>query len=1237
MTPPSATDPTSPSRPLLDAFGSRLDPHELLQGLQQQGLTEVGLRASDNGITVVSNIAANDERAARALTWLRTRLSPLVSVKLEHGAPKPELEDTRTRFPVVVSLAELFDPIEEISNALSWLLRRLRLQGGGAARAAAIFSEELSPPMDHFARKLSESVASLDLAASISVLDPKLGLVEQSSPNAELHLLLWLRPGSELGIRQAALMAASTDSAALRWLARAMTNPFVLPIGQDILLDGVAWGVSRRPTIAAQSGGPAPLSPIRVDLDRCSECTLCEQLCPTGYLGKRGLPKLEDPAACLLCYECVEACPVDALRPVYGPETALLTRTLMHRPGWLSRLVGARGPSFPAPFPPSYLLPKPEAKAEAKRPFYVLGLAVMTMQEHAAVLLKDGKVVGAIEKERLTRQRHAGWHPPERPGVTAAIDPTLCIEETFCRGPIRALLEEEGITIEDIDLIAVNGLHGRLRRAFSFLDAEKPIPALQVGRVLYVPHHLAHAASAFRLGGARSAWIMTIDGRGDRECGAVFRAEDGEIRPVRTVLALDDRSIGGVYEGVTRILGFGGHGQGSTMALAAFGAPTENMAPFLGVNQDGELVVHESGLDTAFESQRRRYDQPMTAEHHNLAASLQQALERVAVHLLEQSAGSDPLEALCLAGGVALNCRMNNQLRLHFSPEQVFVQPGANDAGTAMGAALEGWHRASEGEPAAPLEGAYLGPEMPEDLIEVALQRSGLVYKRPANLVEAVAERLASGQIVCWFQGRMEFGPRALGARSILADPRNSALKDRLNAIKDRQPWRPFGPSILAGFEEDWLEHGFDSRFMLFTLPVPAEKRSAIPVVIHVDGTTRPQVVHPTTHPIYHELISAFHRLTGIPMVVNTSFNRRGEPIVCTPEDAVDSFIGLGRSRPESEGGTIAPDALAIGPFIVEHPLRVAPPEEVLPSDAELSQLPGGRRLALRITRQCNWSCRHCTLDDIPTHAERSTEEALLSLARGRRASCDELVIMRGEATLRADLPLLVERARGMGYRFVQIQTNAFALTRPYVRDALLAAGVDTFEVTVLAASEEVHDRLSGATGTLRPTLAAIQTLVRSGRDVLFSIPVLQQNLPQLQALVRVAAKLGVKRIQFNFPRPVELPTGIRMNGIPRLVDAAVVVARAATLAESAGLQASTEAFPFCLLPESLRSSPEVTEDWSRHRVDDLHLTHERLGAHRRQHRPEAPPCRTCRFASSCPKTWATYLELFGSDELTTL
>ena len=472
---------------------------------------------------------------------------------------------------------------------------------------------------------------------------------------------------------------------------------------------------------------------------------------------------------------------------------------------------------------------------------------------------------------------------------------------------------------------------------------------------------------------------------------------------------------------------------------------------------------------------------------------------------------------------------------------------------------------------------------------------------------------------MCWFQGRAEFGPRALGARSILADPRRADMHARVNRIKDREPWRPFGPSILAGHEKEWFEDGFDSRFMLFARKL--KRRAArVPAVAHVDGTSRPQSVHAASNPPYYEMIAAFYKRTGVPMVLNTSFNRRGEPIVCSPNDAVDCFLSM------AEAG-----ALVMGPFVARRePARLAV------DDAALAALPGGRRLMLRLTARDDCDPAHGPISDIAHLPDRSFADAVRALAAGRKAGCSELVIMRGEAAVRQDLAECLGRARAMGYGFIQIQTSGRSLARAAARARLLPL-IDAFEITVFAADEATHDALTRRPGSLRETLAGARAAVSAGREVVLLVPVLRKNMSRLIPIAALAARLGVRRVQFCFPRPVETAEGVQAEALARLSDAAPRIREALRAAAAAGLAASTEGVPFCHLDAAQRSGPDSEESWPRFRVDDLHRLEAALGDARSGSRPEAPACRGCGVRDSCPRTWASYLALFGGSELTPL
>jgi carbamoyltransferase len=1148
------------SRPVTDYFGTRLQPRELVAGLDSLGLRDFLLVLSDEGAALKVRGDIGADAVARAMTWLRGRLSPLLPCRAEAGAVKPggAFEDRRRRPTWIIALGEIFDEGKDAARVEADVLARL----GGDAR-----------------------------------------------------VISWLRPGGAQGVRPARIIAASREPKALAWLKSAMAEDEPsLPVDADILLDGLEWGVARRPTIARASTAGEE-APILVDPARCTGCGTCAEVCPAKSLAAKGTFAPGGMESCLSCFDCVEACPQDALRPLYGDSSATTARSLAGRPGWLSRLRGAPGPALPALFPPSYLLPKPEPK---KKPKWVLGLAVTTMQEHAAALLEDGEVAGAVEEERLSRVRHHGFAPKGRPGSTLASDPTLCLEEVLCRRAVGALLSGRGLTLDDMDVIAVNGIPARYRGAYRAHEAGKPIPVLRAGRVVYVPHHLSHAASAWRLSGQKDSWVLTVDGRGDRETAAVFRGSRGRLRQISEILSLTDHSIGGVYETVTRLLGFGSHGQGSVMALASFGKPVYDLSRYLSRRARGAYAIHERGLVERFKALARAPGAPLKSGHKDMAASLQAALEKTILGILKD-AGVPRGASLCLAGGVALNCRMNELIRRTFKPRAMFVQPAANDAGTALGAALEA--AAIEGTPAArALAHPNLGPEFTEDELRAALEHAGLVYERSDSVPRETAALLAKGEVVCWFQGRAEFGPRALGARSILADPRRAEMHARVNRIKDREPWRPFGPSILAGHEAEWFVDSFDSRFMLFALKLLKGRAARVPAVAHADGTSRPQSVHAAASPLYHALIAAFHQLTGVPMVLNTSFNRRGEPIVCSPNDAVDCFLSMSEA-----------DALVLGHFVA----RRAPARSAI-DDATLAALPGGRRLMLRLTVRDDCDPAHAPIADIAHLPDRGFSDAVRALASGRKASCSELVIMRGEASLRPDLAELLGRARAMGYGFIQIQTSGRSLARAGTR-ALLLPLIDAFEITLFAADAATHDTLTGRPGSLRETLAGAKAAVTAGREVVLLVPVLRRNLSRLLPVAALAAKLGVRRVQFCFPRPVETAGGIQAEALARLSDAAPRIREALRAAAATGLAASTEGVPFCHLDAEQRAGPDSEEKWARFRVDDLNRLEESLASARSGSRPEAPACRGCGVRDSCPRTWAHYLALFGGSELTPL
>ena len=568
---------------------------------------------------------------------------------------------------------------------------------------------------------------------------------------------------------------------------------------------------------------------------------------------------------------------------------------------------------------------------------YVLGINA-AFHDSSAALLKDGVPVAAAEEERFTHIKHA-----KRPV------PFLSYQLPF--HAIDYCLAEAGIALRDVDRIAYSfdptiALEGRDPATISLplepsrnppADGRNPWEPLflagivnaprflvddiphHLGRLRagigghaelppfeFVEHHLAHAASAYYVSGFHESAILTLDGRG--ELATTLHAVGQGPRIEKLAHVEYPHSLGILYEQVTTYLGFlHSSDEYKVMALASDG--TERFVPrfreLVELSEDGGYRVTYADLEAEFGPRRGR-GEPLAARHFDVAAALQRVLEESVLNLARWLHGQTGLPDLCMAGGVALNCVMNARLRDEGPFRRIFIQPAAGDAGTALGAAYV--VDARERGQTAPftMTHAFLGPGYDEARIRRALERSRLPYTRPPDIAAAVADLLAADKIVGWFQGRMEWGPRALGARSILAAPSDPNMKDRLNAIKDREEFRPVAPAVLEEHTGDYFTPADPSPFMLFVCDVKQEKAAEIAAVRHVDGTARIQTVAERDAPLYHRVIRCFMERTGIPVVVNTSFNTMGRPIVCTPEDALECYA----SSPL--------DALAIGPYLLE-------------------------------------------------------------------------------------------------------------------------------------------------------------------------------------------------------------------------------------------------------------------------------------------------------------------------------
>ncbi|HEX5418394.1 MAG TPA: carbamoyltransferase C-terminal domain-containing protein [Gammaproteobacteria bacterium] len=557
--------------------------------------------------------------------------------------------------------------------------------------------------------------------------------------------------------------------------------------------------------------------------------------------------------------------------------------------------------------------------------------------DSAACLVQDGQLVAAAEEERFTRIKHgkrpvpfSTWELPyhaidfclARAGidlsaldhVAYSYDPSLLLRTQDDR--ISLPLEPSAHAkagpapweplflayIVNAERQLVDGAPHHLRARFS--------TAKTAGhwRWHFVEHHLSHEASAFLASPFDATAVLTIDGRGERTATSYGHYADGKYRRLAQVPL--PHSLGLLYEEVTAHLGFlRSSDEYKVMALASYGRPAyaDLFRDIVRADTDGRYQVRAPRLAERF-GPARRPGAELAREHFDIARSLQLVLEDTVLELARWLRRETGAENLCMAGGVALNCVLNSRLRDAGVFRRVWIQPAAGDAGTALGAALWiDWNERAH-ERRYRMEHVYLGSDFREAEIEAVLDRAKLPYRRLDEVAEETAELLARNRIVGWFQGRMEFGPRALGARSILASPLDSAMQQRLNDIKDREDFRPVAPVVLEEEAANWFAKAQASPFMLFVFDLEEDKAARIPAVRHVDGTARVQTIRREQHPLYYDLVKAFQRRTGVPVLVNTSFNTRGQPIVCTPRDAVECFY------------TSPLDALVMGPFLLEKP-----------------------------------------------------------------------------------------------------------------------------------------------------------------------------------------------------------------------------------------------------------------------------------------------------------------------------
>ena len=566
----------------------------------------------------------------------------------------------------------------------------------------------------------------------------------------------------------------------------------------------------------------------------------------------------------------------------------------------------------------------------------ILGLAAPFGHDSSAALFVDGRVVAAAEEERFTRKKHAEGQRP----INAV---------KFC-------LDQAKLKTSDIDYIAFPWSFKALRekRTEFFLKTICPHPSRAYKKfflnnkelrgqnsfirqtlqacgfdtsgvqIKWIEHHIAHIASSFYLSGMDEAAVLSMDTGGEISSTLLGSAKNREIHKIKEITNPD--SLGAFYATMTDYLGFKrGNGEYKLMGMAPYGEQSKiNFDHIIWWND--KKKTYKCNCDYVWVRRHKRvrpdkvYSKKMVEEFGpqregdglsepciHVAAVTQEKLEDITLRLIDNYL-KDKLKDhnnLCFAGGCALNVSLNRKLIEHPLINNLWVQPAAHDAGTSLGAAA--YVAAQLGEAIEPMKHVYLGPEFTNQQIEEDLRKSGFPFRYENNISEAAADLLYKGHVVGWFQGRMEWGPRALGNRSILGNPTIKGTADKINAIiKFREKWRPFCPSILKEKASEILNSNHPAPFMTTAFKVNPEWKDKVPEVVHVDGTARPQVVEKEINPKFHKVIETFYHKTGIPILINTSLNRRGEPIVCTPEDALAMFEGSGL------------EYLAIGDFLVE-------------------------------------------------------------------------------------------------------------------------------------------------------------------------------------------------------------------------------------------------------------------------------------------------------------------------------
>jgi len=547
----------------------------------------------------------------------------------------------------------------------------------------------------------------------------------------------------------------------------------------------------------------------------------------------------------------------------------------------------------------------------------------------AAALVVDGQLTGFVEEERMINFKGAHFMFP---GMAA-----------------RWCLEKEGLTLDDIDYIAwgwdnpaykihmpfffgkqflkygltnenEGGLRAGLYQILDYLPGtikEKTRDGLRrvglkgrIPKIEFIEHHESHVASSYLLSGFDEAAIIVIDGSGEHICTSIWQAIGGKYNLINTLEI--PHSLGWFYAGMTDYLGFVPYrDEGKVMGLAPYGKKVpeweEKIAKVIKITSKSYeldpsyflLGTHDAGKNFSDKLVKlfgppRYYGEPLTQKTKDIAFIVQDTLEKVVLNIVKTATNNGKIRNVCVAGGVGLNCKMNGVIRHSPYVDKIFVQPASGDAGAALGAAIALSHRIGEWKPHK-LKNVYYGPSSTDDEIKKELDLARVKYSTPDNIAKKVAEAISQGKIVAYFDGALEFGSRALGHRSILANPCDPEMKDKVNLkVKFREPWRPFCPSLLTEYKHEYLKDADDAEFMIVAYQVKKGIKDILPSVVHVDNSARPQTVEKDANPRYWEMLNELKSFTGHPVVINTSFNLRGQPMIARPRDAIACFFTNG-------------------------------------------------------------------------------------------------------------------------------------------------------------------------------------------------------------------------------------------------------------------------------------------------------------------------------------------------------